>query len=165
MMSEGKPQSLSLPVRVRFRQPVEQPATDEDYAMEEAVAASPKLSSDEDYAIEEAVAASPKLSSDDEPTAPSLPVVKHTTQQQNRQIKELIRLGNILRADLNFDEVLEQIISSINACLGFRSSVLNLIEDGYEYLKAVAFAGTSEEDRQTLLTHPVRVGQMLRMMK
>jgi len=104
---------------------------------------------------------------DDEPTAPSLPAmkVKYATIHQNRQIKELLRLGNILRANLGLDEVLEQVASSISFCTGFRSSVIKLIQEGYDNLKAVAFAGISEEDKQTLQAHPMRVGQMLRMMK
>jgi len=144
-MLEEKPQSRSIPLRVRFRTPT-------------AVLPWEKRG-------EQGVSSSSETSPDDEPTAPSLPVVKFTTLQQNRQIKELLRLGNILRAELGLDEVLEQIASSINFCLGFRSAVVKLIEEGCDYLKAVAFAGISEEDKQTLLAHRMRVGQMLRMMK
>jgi methyl-accepting chemotaxis protein len=147
MIPEGKSQGMSVPLRIRFRPPGEPSALE---------SVSP---------VEEAMAVLPKRVSDDEPTAPSLPIIKHTTAQQNRQVKELIRLGNVLRAELRFDEVLEQVISSIHSCLGFRASVLKLIEDGYEYLNAVAFAGIPEEDQQTLLAHPMRVAQMLRMMK
>jgi methyl-accepting chemotaxis protein len=102
---------------------------------------------------------------DDEPTAPSLPVVRDVNGQQNRQIKELIRLGNVLRAEQGLDEVLGQVMSSINTCLGFRMAVLKMVEEGHEYLKAAAFAGVCSEDQQMLQAHPMRVGQMLRMMK
>src|SRR5271165_3215415 len=100
MIPEGKPQSLFVPLRMRFRPPVE------------------LLASESVPPLEEAVAVLPEPALDDEPTAPSLPVIRHASLQQNRQIKELIRLGNVLRAELRFDEVLEQVISSINSCLG-----------------------------------------------
>ncbi len=80
-------------------------------------------------------------------------------------MKELIRLGNLLRAELGLNEVLEQVASSITLCIGFRASVIKMIEEGHDYLTAVAFAGVSEEDKQMLQAHPMRVGQMLRMIK
>ncbi len=42
--------------------------------------------------------------------------------QHARQIKELIRLGNILRAEPGFDEVLNQIVAAISTCTGFSYS-------------------------------------------
>lgn len=137
-MSEGKQQSWSVPVRVRFRSQAEQ-ETDR--------------------------ACPPPRSSEDAPTAPDLPTFKNTTLRQNQQIKELIRLGNVLRAELGLEEVLQQVVSAINSCIGFRASAIKLIEEGHDYLKAVAFAGISEEDKKSLQTHPMRVGQMLRMMQ
>lgn len=143
-MPQGKQQSWSVPLRVRFRPPTD--ALSWGQREGQIIALSP--------------------TTDDEPTAPSLPVVRQTAAlQQNRQIKELIRLGNILRAELGLNEVLEQIASSINFCIGFRSSVIKMIEEGCDTLKAVAFAGISEEDRRTLQAHPMRVSQMLRMMQ
>src|SRR5579883_2899587 len=143
-MQQGKQQSWSVPLRVRFRPPTDALL----WGQREG----------------QIIALSP--TTDDEPTAPSLPVVRQTAAlQQNRQIKELIRLGNILQAELGLNEVLEQIASSINFCIGFRASVIKMIEDGCDTLKAVAFAGISEEDQQTLQAHPMRVSQMLRMMQ
>lgn len=144
-MPQGKQQSWSVPLRVRFRPPTD------------------ALS----WGQREGQITPLSPTTDDEPTAPSLPVARQatTTLQQNRQIKELIRLGNILRAELGLNEVLEQIASSINFCLGFRSSVIKMIEEGCDTLKAMAFAGISEEDKQTLQAHSMRVGQMLRMMQ
>ncbi|HEU5375675.1 MAG TPA: GAF domain-containing protein, partial [Ktedonobacteraceae bacterium] len=142
-MLQEKQQGWSVPLRVRFRPPTN---------------ATPWMPKENQI-----VSLSPVT--DDEPTAPSLPVVKHATLQQNRQIKELIRLGNVLRAELGLDEVLAQVAAAINSCLGFRSSVIKLIEEGLDNLKAVAFAGISEEDKRALQAHPMRVGQMLRMMQ
>jgi methyl-accepting chemotaxis protein len=144
-MSQGKQQSWSVPLRVRFRPPTDA-----------LLWGGPREG--------QIVSLSP--TTDDEPTAPSLPIARQTTTlQQNRQVKELIRLGNILRAELGLNEVLEQIASSINFCIGFRSSVIKMIEEGCDNLKAVAFAGISEEDQRILQTHSMRVGQMLRMMQ
>ncbi|HEY1354038.1 MAG TPA: methyl-accepting chemotaxis protein [Ktedonobacteraceae bacterium] len=144
-MSQGKQQSWSVPLRVRFRPPTDA-----------LLWGGPREG--------QIVSLSP--TTDDEPTAPSLPIARQTTTlQQNRQVKELIRLGNILRAELGLNEVLEQIASSINFCIGFRASVIKMIEEGCDNLKAVAFAGISEEDRRILQAHSMRVGQMLRMMQ
>jgi methyl-accepting chemotaxis protein len=82
-----------------------------------------------------------------------------------RQVKELIRLGNILRAELGLEEVLQQIAASITSCTGFRSAAIKLLQEGSDYLKAVAFAGLSEEDQRQLIEHPMKVEQMLRQMR
>ncbi|MBA2288501.1 MAG: GAF domain-containing protein, partial [Ktedonobacteraceae bacterium] len=87
------------------------------------------------------------------------------SQQHTRQVKELIRLGNILRAELGLDEVLQHIAASISTCTGFRTSVIKLLEEGSEHLKAVAFAGVAAEDERMLREHPMRVEQMLRQMQ
>jgi methyl-accepting chemotaxis protein len=143
-MPQGKQPGWSVPLRVRFRPPTDALL----WGQREG----------------QIMALSP--ATDDEPTAPSLPIFRQTAAlQQNRQIKELIRLGNILQAELGLNEVLEQIASSINFCIGFRSSVIKLIEEGSDTLKAVAFAGITEEDQRTLQAHPMRVSQMLRMMQ
>lgn len=144
-MSEGKQSSWFVPLRVRFRPPAE-PLS---WAQGE----------------KEMVSLLPRPAEDDEPTAPSLPAMRSNTLLQSQQIKELIRLGNLLRAELGLDEVLEQVVSSINMCTGFRGAAVNLIEEGQDFLNAVAFAGLSEEDKQILREKHLRVDQMLRMMR
>lgn len=149
MTSEEKRQGRFVPLRVRFR-------SQADSQVSPSTNGTPKT----------AAASSSVVQEEDEPTAPSLPIVRNTVAlQQNRQIKELIRLGNILRAELDLNEILEQVVSSINSCLGFRASAVHLLEEGHDYLKAVACAGISLEDRQLLQTQPVHVSQMLRMMR
>ena len=144
-MSERKQQSWFVPLRMRFQSTVE-PALAEPEADQATLSGSPR-------------------SSEDEPTAPSLPTIKSSMLRKSQQIKELIYLGNILRAELGLEEVLEQVVSSITTCTGFRTSVIKLIEEGYEHLRAVATSGLSEEDRRTLEAHPMQVAQMLRMMR
>lgn len=142
-MPEGKQQSWFVPLRVRFRAPAELSQWERIHETPGPLA----------------------HSGDDEPTAPSLPVIRNATVQQSQQIKELIRLGNLLRADLGLTEVLEQIVSSINMCTGFRVAVVNLIEEGQDFLPVVAFAGLLEEDQQTLRDNPVHFDQVLRLMR
>ena len=107
----------------------------------------------------------PEPSADDVPTAPSLPIIKNAELLQSRQVKEVIRLGNILRAELGLAEVLEQVVSSINTCTGFRKAVVHLIEEGREFVRVLAFVGISEEDQQTLRENPIHVKHMFRFMR
>ena len=117
-MSEGKQQSWLVPLRTGFHATLE-PVVDERKMGQAVVLPFPR-------------------SSEEEPTAPSLPTIKSSMLRQSQQIKELIYLGNVLRAELGLDEVLDQVISSISTCTGFRISVIKLIDDGYEYLRTVA---------------------------
>ncbi|GAC1389995.1 MAG: hypothetical protein NVS4B11_02820 [Ktedonobacteraceae bacterium] len=86
-------------------------------------------------------------------------------QQRTQQIKELLRLGNLLRADVGLNEVLHRIAASISACTGFRILVINMLEEDNERVCPVAFAGTSEEGEQLIRTNPVTVEQMYTLMR
>src|SRR5260221_14588962 len=85
--------------------------------------------------------------------------------QHARQIKELIRLGIILRAELGLSEVLQQIVASTSVCTGFRILVVHLIEEGSDVLSPFAFAGMSEENEQVLQQVRRSVEQLLRLMR
>src|SRR5258706_9803165 len=106
-MSEGKQPILSVPLRLRIRS--------QTGPLQWVQGAG------------EVVSVPPELSANDAPTAPSLPIIKNDELLQGRQVKELIRLGNILRAELGLAEVLEQVVSSIHRCTGFRKAVVHLI--------------------------------------
>lgn len=71
-------------------------------------------------------------------------------QRRARQVKELLRLGNLLRADLGLDEVLQHIAASTASCTGFRELAINLINEKAGYIMCVAFAGLSKEDEDML---------------
>lgn len=86
-------------------------------------------------------------------------------QRHTRQIKELIRLSNMMRADLGLSEVLQQIVASASMCTGFRMLVVHLIEDGSEFLLPFAFAGMSEENINILRSVRRPVDQVLRLMR
>src|SRR6266498_4967523 len=67
---------------------------------------------------------------------PPVPDLNHIseTQRHAQQIKELIRLGHLLRADLGLNEVLQQIVASIVRCTGFRILAVNLIDEVNNYI-------------------------------
>ncbi len=71
-------------------------------------------------------------------------------QKRARQVKELLRLGNLLRADLGLDEVLQHIAASTATCTGFRELAINLINEKAGYIMSMAFAGLSKEDEDLL---------------
>jgi methyl-accepting chemotaxis protein len=85
--------------------------------------------------------------------------------QRTQQIKELIRLGNILRAELGLNEVLQQIVASISTCTGFSLAVINLVEEYNDKTSPVAFAGGSEEGNRLIKENPLTVEQMHRLMR
>ncbi len=144
-MPEGKQPIRSVPLRLRIRSQTD--------PLQWA------------QGIGEVVSLPPELSANDAPTAPSLPIIKNAELLQSRQVKELIRLGNILRAELGLGEVLEQVVSSINTCTGFRKAVVHLIEEGRDFVTLLAFAGISAEDQQKLRENPLRANHMLRFMR
>jgi methyl-accepting chemotaxis protein len=146
-MSEKKQQNLFVPVRIRFRSPTEQA----QWEREHAAPTLPSYSSTED---------------NDALASPMVPLLRGTELvQRAQQIKELIRLGNILRAELGFNEVLQQIVASISTCTGFRMAVINLIEDSSDKTSPVAFAGGSEEGDRLIRENPLTVEQMHRLMR
>jgi methyl-accepting chemotaxis protein len=123
-MTERKLQNRYVPLRLRFRSPVEQVQWERENLLDVRPPASPL----------------PDLSNASE------------TQRRAQQIKELIRLGNLLRADLGLNEVLQQIVASIVRCTGFRILAVNLIDEANNYIATVACAGLSEEEEQILRT-------------
>jgi methyl-accepting chemotaxis protein len=86
-------------------------------------------------------------------------------QQRTRQIKELIRLGNMLRADLSLDEVLQHIVAAISNCTGFHIAVIKLVEADGEHMVAVAFFGVAEENERQLRALHDPVQQLSRIMR
>ncbi len=141
MPEEKRQQNWFVPLRVRFRTPAEQTQWERDHAM---------------HAIH--------LTGDDQ--APATPLPRGTeSPQRTRQIKELIRLGNILRAELGLNEVLQLIVASISACTGFRIAVINLVQENSDYTTPAAFVGAPEESERIVREHPLTVEQMHRLMR
>lgn len=140
-MTERRQQGWHVPLRVRFRSPTEQVQWEHEHGS--------------------------LLQRDDQPLPSPLTGVPpdNNVVQHARQIKELIRLGNILRAELGLREVLQQIVASTSICTGFRILVVNLIEEGSEVLAPLAFAGMSEENQRVLRETRLTTEQVLRLMR
>jgi len=143
-MSEQKPQSWSVPLRVRFRSATERLQSEHERG-------------DLSPAIDSQALQLPAL----ELTAE----VEHESRRRARQIKELIHLGNLLRADMDLNEVLQQIVTSISACTGFRILVINLVEVGSDYVVPVAFAGASAEGERIVRESRMTVKQLLGLIR
>jgi methyl-accepting chemotaxis protein len=145
-MSERRPQSVYVPLRVRFRSPSEQAQSER--ARSQHVSNGNVRGHEQPAEVE---------------AFPNVGTLR--AMQQTRQIKELIRLGNILRAELGLDEVLHQIVAAISTCTGFRIAVINLIQEDGEHLSSVAFAGVSQENQQILREAHDPVEKMARFMR
>src|SRR5260370_41780391 len=143
-MAKKRQKNWFVPLRVRFRSPAEQEQWEREHAAHTLPAFHP--AADEQ--------------------APNMPLPRGTeSPQRTQQIKELIRLGNILRAELGFNEVLQQIIASISACTGFRGAVINLVKEGSDITSPAAFVGGSEESDRSIRERPLTVEQMHRLMR
>jgi methyl-accepting chemotaxis protein len=145
-MSERKQQNWYVPLRVRFRSPAERA----QWEREQAASLPTRPVTPDDQALQMPAMTFPH---------------DIDTPLRARQIKELIRLGNVLRAELGLDDIFQRIVAVISACTGFRIAVINLLEDQNDYLTPVAFAGATEEGRRIVREHPVTVEQMMRMMR
>src|SRR5713226_5584355 len=138
-MSERRQQNWNVPLRVRFRSPTEQAQWEREHVPPPAIA-------------------------DTQPLSPH--VASGTAAlKRTQQIKELLRLGNIMRAELGLGEVLHQIVASTSVCTGFRILVIHLIEEGSDLLSPFAFAGMTQENEHVLREVRRPAEQVLRLMR
>src|SRR6266480_7628696 len=145
-MTEKKQQNVFVPIRVRLRSPAGQAQSENEHPASNS---------------------STYHSTIPHPAQDSLivPLPRGTeSAQRTQQIKELIRLGNILRAELGLNEVLQQIVASISTCTGFHIAVINLVEDNSDRTSPVAFAGGSEEGNRLISENPLTIEHMHRLM-
>src|SRR5215831_19560078 len=80
------------------------------------------------------------------------------------QIKEIIRLGITLRADIGLENTLAQIVEAIRSTLGFRVAVLNLVQEDSDLMRVVAAAGLTDAERQRLVQNPPPLQRLLDVM-
>src|SRR5205085_11857011 len=131
-MSEKKQQNMFVPLRVRFRPPAEQAPSEHEHPSS-------------------ITPTSPSTMPDHTQDSLVVPLPRGTeSAHRTQQIKELIRLGNILRAELGLNEVLQQIVASISTYTGFRSASINLVKEESDYLLTVAFTGSPEESERLM---------------
>ena len=107
----------------------------------------------------------PSQSNGQKPVATAMPSSCTSQQQQVRQMKALLHLGNLLGTDSGLSEVLDRITTSASVCTGFNSLVVNLIEEGNAHIRSVTFAGVSEGDEKRIRTHPITLEQMNAFMR
>jgi PAS domain S-box-containing protein len=74
----------------------------------------------------------------------------HNLERRNQQLAQILTIGDSLRLNLHLDSLLQEIVESICRSLGFRTAVLNLIEDGGSTLRVRAHAGLDDAARQQL---------------
>jgi methyl-accepting chemotaxis protein len=147
-MSERRQQNWSVPLRVRFRSPAEQAQWEREHIM----------GRDKSGPYGDSQTLPP-------PVAGAAAVSSLDAQRRARQTKELLRLSNIMRADLGLSEVLQQIVASASVCAGFRILVVHLIEDESDLLSPFAFAGMSEENINILRAVRRPAEQIIRLMR
>jgi methyl-accepting chemotaxis protein len=140
-MSERRQQGWYVPLRVRFRSPAEQAQWEREHAT---------LAPGESHPPPSPLVGTPAEAG----------AGRHT-----RQIKELIRLGVILRSEAGLREILQQIVASTSVCCGFRILVVHLIEEGSDVLSPLAYAGTSEQDERVLRQVQRPVQQLSSLMR
>jgi methyl-accepting chemotaxis protein len=81
------------------------------------------------------------------------------------QIKEVLRLGNALRAELDLETLLGQVVEAIASSTGFRMAVLNLTHDDQPELECAAFVGISPADQARLRAAPPTLSRLLAIMR
>ncbi len=87
------------------------------------------------------------------------------TARRMRQVKEMVRLGAALRAEMGLESIFRQLVESINLALGFRVAALNIVRIDSEFLEVVATAGLSEPNKRLLTEHPPRLQALLAGMR
>lgn len=81
------------------------------------------------------------------------------------QIKEVLRLGNAMRAELQLEVLLRQIAESISSCIGFRIAVLYLVRDDAPEMECAALVGLPHEEGMRLRASPPALSRMLSLMR
>ncbi|HEX8732355.1 MAG TPA: methyl-accepting chemotaxis protein [Ktedonobacterales bacterium] len=87
------------------------------------------------------------------------------TARRMRQVKEMVRLGAALRAEMGLDRIYIQVVESINTAVGFRVAALNIVRSDSDFLEVVATAGLSAGNRRQLMEHPPRLQALLAGMR
>src|SRR5487761_1898316 len=71
-----------------------------------------------------------------------------------RQIKEMVRLGSALRAEMGLDRIFAEVTQSISGATGFRVAALNIVRSDSEFVEVVATDGLSAANQRELTMHP-----------
>ncbi|HET9109563.1 MAG TPA: methyl-accepting chemotaxis protein [Ktedonobacterales bacterium] len=82
-----------------------------------------------------------------------------------RQVKELVRLGVALRAEMGPQRIFAAVAESIHGVTGFRVAALNIVRSDSAFLQVVATAGLSEANRRELAQHPPQLQALIAAMQ
>jgi methyl-accepting chemotaxis protein len=85
-------------------------------------------------------------------------------ERQMRQLREIARLGAVLRAEVGVEQVANELVTAVTAAFGFRVAALNIVRLGSDHMHVLAASGLSEVDRQRLLKEPPSIDRMLAVM-
>jgi methyl-accepting chemotaxis protein len=86
-------------------------------------------------------------------------------ERRARQVKEIVRLGTALRAEQGVENILAQLVNSINTTIGFTVAAFNLIRQESAVVEIAATAGINEADRQRLMRNPPPVDRLRAVMR
>ena len=86
-------------------------------------------------------------------------------ERRARQIKEMVRLGSALRAEMGLASIFSQVVEAINTTIGFNVAALNLVREHSDYVAVVATAGLDAADRERLTRNPPRLERLLAAMR
>jgi transcriptional regulator with GAF, ATPase, and Fis domain len=86
--------------------------------------------------------------------------------KRNRQLGEILRLGNALKSDLELQDILDQVIRAVVDSLGFNVALLNLVEPGPPpYMRRAASAGVPPEVWREMQATTIPLGDYLQLMR
>lgn len=91
--------------------------------------------------------------------------IDRDTTRRMRQVKEMVRLGAVLRAEMGLNRIYAQLVESINLAIGFRVAALNIVRSDSEYLEVVATSGLSAANQRELATHPPHLPALVAAMR
>lgn len=86
-------------------------------------------------------------------------------ERRTRQIKEIMRLGATMRAEMGLENILRQVVEAVSSTLGFGVAVLNLVHDRNEHVEVVASVGLTDAEHQRLLKTPPPLSRLLAVMR
>ena len=86
-------------------------------------------------------------------------------ERRTRQIKEIMRLGAAMRAEMGLENILRQVVEAVSSTLGFGVAALNLVQNANEYVEVVASVGLTDAEHQRLIKTPPPLSRLLAVMR
>ncbi len=81
-------------------------------------------------------------------------------ERRMRQVKEMVRLGAALRAEMGIERICAQVAAAVSGSTGFRVAAVNLARPGSDYLDVVATIGLSPANQRELMARPLRLTEL-----